>query len=67
MVNDYTVTCSKDNLRDEGALILSIQKAMLITLLETEKISMSQYTDAVRLLEQKFNRHIHKKSQNGAE
>ena len=38
MVNDYTVICSKDNIIDNKELILSIQKAMLITLFETGKI-----------------------------
>lgn len=55
MVNDYTVICSKDNIRDDKELILSIQKAMLITLFETEKINMAQYTNAVELLEKKFS------------
>jgi len=55
MVNHYTVICSKDNLKDDKELILSIQKAMLITLFETEKINMSQYTNAVELLEKKFS------------
>lgn len=55
MVNNYTVICSKDNIRDDKALILSIQKAMLITLFETEKINMAQYTNAVELLEKKFS------------
>lgn len=55
MVNNYTVICSKDNIRDDKELILSIQKAMLITLFETEKINMTQYTNAVELLEKKFS------------
>lgn len=55
MVNDYTVICSKDNIRDDKELILSIQKAMLITLFEAEKINMAQYTNAARLLEKKFS------------
>lgn len=57
MVNNYTVICSKDNIRDDKELILSIQKAMLITLFETEKINMAQYTNAARLLEKKFMEH----------
>lgn len=55
MVNHYTVICSKDNLKDDKELILSIQKAILITLFETEKINMSQYANAARLLEKKFS------------
>lgn len=55
MVNNYTVICSKDNIKDDKELILSIQKAMLITLFETEKINMAQYTNAVELLEKKFS------------
>ena len=55
MVNDYIVICSKDNLKDDKEFILSIQKAMLITLFEKEKISMTQYTNAVELLEKKFS------------
>lgn len=55
MVNNYNVICSKDNIRDDKEFILSIQKAMLITLFETEKINMAQYTNAVELLEKKFS------------
>ncbi len=55
MVNDYTVICSKDNIIDNKELILSIQKAMLITLFETGKINMAQYTNAAQILEKKFS------------
>lgn len=54
MVDECKISCSKDNIKDDKELILSIQKAMLITLFETEKINMSQYTNAVELLEKKF-------------
>ena len=57
MVNDYTVICPKDNLKDDKKLILSIQKAMLVTLFEIGKINMSQYTNATKLLEKKFGQH----------
>ncbi|MCC8161208.1 MAG: hypothetical protein LIO53_07910 [Oscillospiraceae bacterium] len=55
MVNNYTVICSKDNIIDDKELILSIQKAMLITLFEIGKINMAQYTNAIELLEKKFS------------
>ena len=57
MVNDYTVIYSKDNIIDNKELILSVQKAMLITLFETRKIDMNQYTNAAQLLEKKFSQH----------
>lgn len=56
MYKEITVTCSENNLDENKEFILNIQKAMLATLFEVEKIDMSQYENAVRLLEKSFSK-----------
>ncbi len=56
MSKEFVITCSEENLNENKAFILNIQKAMLVTLFESGKIDMGQYENAVRLLEEKFSK-----------
>ena len=59
MINsdDIKVICPEKGLNNNDEITHGIQKIILATLLEEKKINMSQYTDAVELLEKKFSRH----------
>ena len=56
MINsdDIKVICPAEGLNNNEEITLGIQKIILVTLLEEKKINMSQYTNAVELLEKKF-------------
>ena len=54
MSKEFVITCSENNLDENKAFILNIQKAMLATLCEGGKIDVRQYENAVRLLEKNF-------------
>ncbi|MCH5211230.1 MAG: hypothetical protein J1F01_09750 [Oscillospiraceae bacterium] len=56
MINsdDIKVICPEEGLNNNDEITLGIQKIILVTLLEEKKINMSQYTNAVELLEKKF-------------
>ena len=56
MINsdDIKVICPEEGLNNNEGITLGIQKIILVTLLEEKKINMSQYTNAVELLEKKF-------------
>ena len=52
--DDIKVICPEEGLNSNEGITLGIQKIILVTLLEEKKINMSQYTNAVELLEKKF-------------
>ena len=52
--DDIKVICPEEGLNNNEGITLGIQKIILVTLLEEKKINMSQYTNAVELLEKKF-------------
>ena len=56
MINsdDIKVICPEEGLNNNDEITLGVQKIILVTLLEEKKINMSQYTNAVELLEKKF-------------
>ena len=56
MINgdDVEVICPEENSNDNDEIALSIQKIMLVTLLEEKKININQYNDAVKYLETKY-------------
>ena len=52
--DDIKVICPEEGLNNNDEITLGVQKIILVTLLEEKKINMSQYTNAVELLEKKF-------------
>lgn len=58
MINsdDVKVICPEESLNDNDEITLNIQKIMLVTLLEENKININHYNDAVQYLEKKYRR-----------
>lgn len=54
MNKEFTVVCEDDDIQNDKEVIFNIQKAMLATLFEGEKINHFQYEYAIELLEKKF-------------
>ncbi len=52
----YVVTCEDNHIPNDGELILTIQKAMLVALFESKKINHFQYEYAIELLEKNFRK-----------
>ena len=58
MINsdDIEVICPVEDLNNNDEITLSIQKIILVTLLEEKKINKNQYDDAVQCLKKKYKR-----------
>ncbi len=54
MDKEYSVICPDEDLNENDEFILSIQKAILVTILEKKKITQNQYNYACELLEKKL-------------
>lgn len=54
MNEEFTVTCEEKDIQNDKEVMFNIQKAMLATLFEGEKINHFQYEYAIELLEKKF-------------
>lgn len=54
MDNKYSVIGPDEDLNENDEFIFSIQKAILVTILEEKKITQNQYDYACELLEKKL-------------
>ena len=50
------IICEDNDIQNNKEFILNIQKAMLATLFEREKINQFQYESAIELLEKKIKK-----------
>lgn len=56
MNDNFMITCEDSDIQNNKEFILNMQKAMLATLFECEKINQFQYESAIELLEKKFKK-----------